>query len=841
MPTFGYCRAGLVLSALVYGVLQQLPTVQSEPVHCVWEEWSLWSPCNPCTNTQTQIRSVRVYSQFGGQPCSGMTLRTRPCSSTQGCPLEENCGERFRCQSGQCISQTLECNGDQDCEDGSDEQQCSSSGVCDLQKPPPQIELTGLGFDAVRQQFRGSVINTKSFGGQCRKTFSGDHQDFYRLPQSVLTYTFQVNAKNDFSNEFYKSTWHYMKNVENRETTKGTTYGHNHFTSKEVLDIMKARQLVEITSKIDVAQFQNQPPEYLPLSEAFWKVLSSLPVVYDYAAYRSVLESFGTHYLAEGTLGGRFHALLYLSQELETKSKHQIIDFLECVTKTHTVLFFISWTTTDCTEDYRSIEAEGDNYKHFSDVRVVQGRARGGHPAYIAKLSAIDITKGEENRKSFSMWAGSVKDMPIPISQKIRPLYELVKEVPCAGLKKVLLKRALETYLREEDSCRCRPCSNNGLVMVQDGACVCVCKPGTSGSACESGSPLDEQPGVIHGGWACWSPWSSCSEGRRRRTRSCSRPAPQNGRECGGNAEETTPCESEHELDYLRTMEPHCFAIDLIPRKKCSHPPGLFNGFVLEPKDFYAVGSKVEYSCIDGYHLTGDPMAECTEEETWKRHPMECKRTTCGPPILPVGVTGTPWNVSYRIGESVLLSCPTGTRIDGPGEILCNSGLSWSPEPKNTKCVAATERPALARCQPWEQQAQGKCVCKVPHECRPSLDVCVTLKGRTSRQTVCKVRALHCLGHQYSVAEHSACQWPQPSTAVCPQCSLWTTCDEETQTCRCWSLNECSSPDRWILVCARLSTEDTPTTVSECEVAVRQCRGETPHVVSLQPCDASAH
>lgn len=44
-------------------------------------------------------------------------------------------------------------------------------------------------------------------------------------------------------------------------------------------------------------------------------------------------------------------------------------------------------------------------------------------------------------------------------------------------------------------------------------------------------------------------------------------------------------------------------------------------------RDFYTPGNKIEYSCIDGYHLLGDPMAECTEDGTWSMLTMECKRT----------------------------------------------------------------------------------------------------------------------------------------------------------------------------------------------------------------------
>lgn len=44
-------------------------------------------------------------------------------------------------------------------------------------------------------KLKASVINTFSFGGQCRKVFSGDHRNFYRLPQNILRYSFQVSKK----------------------------------------------------------------------------------------------------------------------------------------------------------------------------------------------------------------------------------------------------------------------------------------------------------------------------------------------------------------------------------------------------------------------------------------------------------------------------------------------------------------------------------------------------------------------------------------------------------------------------------------------------------------------
>lgn len=66
---------------------------------------------------------------------------------------------------------------------------------------------------------------------------------------------------------------------------------------------------------MELAQFQNSAPQYLTLAEGFWKALSSLPLTYDYSAYRQLLQTYGTHYLSEGSLGGEYQALLELDRQ----------------------------------------------------------------------------------------------------------------------------------------------------------------------------------------------------------------------------------------------------------------------------------------------------------------------------------------------------------------------------------------------------------------------------------------------------------------------------------------------------------------------------------------------
>lgn len=49
---------------------------------------------------QTRSRPMNVYAQFEGAPCSGGRTETRSCQTTKGCPLQDGCGNRFRCRSG---------------------------------------------------------------------------------------------------------------------------------------------------------------------------------------------------------------------------------------------------------------------------------------------------------------------------------------------------------------------------------------------------------------------------------------------------------------------------------------------------------------------------------------------------------------------------------------------------------------------------------------------------------------------------------------------------------------------------------------------------------------------
>ncbi|MED6277324.1 hypothetical protein CHARACLAT_012206 [Characodon lateralis] len=813
-------------------------------VHCQWGLYGSWSDCDPCTKLQTRSRAMAVYAQFDGNPCDGGRTDTRSCETTQACPLVDGCGDRFRCRSGKCVSKSLLCNGDQDCEeDGLDEQSCASIkfSTCLHTVPPPQVELLGNGFDVVSGRSRGSVINTKSFGGQCRPVFSGVHNTFYRLPLSTIKYNFLVKVQNDFSDEMFASQWHYAKDIVNRETITGTTTGYRNFDFHMKYDSSETKRLVVLKNEIEVTQFQSNSPRYLPISEVFWKELAKLPSVYDYSAYRKILERFGTHYISEGSLGGSLNAIVSIDEETEKSITSMSFQYRECEKKKRWVLFF-PITRVVCSSDGQSSSRNSGSSRSNNHANV---KVLGGGPSHIAALENIQLGDLDKNWEMYSNWADSIGSFPVVTKQKLRPLSELVKEVQCAGVKKLYLRKAIEQYQFESHPCHCQACRNNGVAVMDGDKCKCICKTGTSGVACEHGVEAEGQQGVIHGSWSCWSAWSLCSGGRSLRSRSCSNPFPQNGgHHCIGESSETSGCEEQEELQYLKTMEPQCFDKTLPPLQKCETPPSLINGYILDPKDNYYVGNKVEYTCTAGFYLVGKSLLECTANQTWSANPGLCAVSVCKLPSLAEDVIASPLQEAYQLGDSVTLSCPHGSALEGEATATCDSSLHFSPNPAQTRCIQAERRQqptaSTVQCKEWEKPFRGKCVCKMPHECSSSLELCALspLNGQFVPLTVCKMQAIQCIGKNFEIAEDSNCKRPQRSTSCHVQetCQMWENCDDQSNQCHCKESAECLTPG--LNVCVRVGEDVTvaPQTMSECEAGLRRCKGEKVKVVSLLPC-----
>lgn len=124
------------------------------------------------------------------------------------------------------------------------------------------------------------------------------------------------------------------------------------------------------------------------------------------------------------------------------------------------------------------------------------------------------------------------------------------------------------------------------------------------------------------------------------------------------------------------------------------------------------MGSKVEYTCAEGFFLIGHSTLECTADKTWSARPglctSECRThetiivmmifrvTLLNSDFSPVSrctigsladdLIASPLKQAYTIGETVTLSCPEGRQLLGEATIICDASLNFSPDPTNIKC-----------------------------------------------------------------------------------------------------------------------------------------------------------
>ncbi|XP_043859619.1 C4b-binding protein alpha chain isoform X2 [Dromiciops gliroides] len=128
-------------------------------------------------------------------------------------------------------------------------------------------------------------------------------------------------------------------------------------------------------------------------------------------------------------------------------------------------------------------------------------------------------------------------------------------------------------------------------------------------------------------------------------------------------------------------------------KKRCQHPGELNNGRVIIKTDL-EFGSKIEFSCLDGYNLIGSSTSQCEIFEsgvTWSDPLPECQIINCPPP--PVISNGKHSNGEdiYSFGSSVTYRCNDPFSLVGKASISCtvvNGTIgTWSPHPPTCKMV----------------------------------------------------------------------------------------------------------------------------------------------------------
>ncbi|NXI99576.1 LYAM2 protein, partial [Psophia crepitans] len=227
-------------------------------------------------------------------------------------------------------------------------------------------------------------------------------------------------------------------------------------------------------------------------------------------------------------------------------------------------------------------------------------------------------------------------------------------------------------------SCNPSLCSGRGECIETINSHTCQCNPGFYGPECEFVKSCDPLKKPDHGSLECSHPLQNFSY----------------------NSSCTVQCEEGYELTALESVYCTSSGVWSAPLGACKAVtcPALelpAHGAVncSDPSVELTSGTTCEFTCEEGFALTGPATLQCGSSGAWDRQQPSCAAVRCEAVTQPeegfVTCDHAPEDLTY--GSRCDFRCSRGFVLDGPSSIECTAQGQWSepvPECKAVTCPA---------------------------------------------------------------------------------------------------------------------------------------------------------
>ncbi|KAF4113244.1 hypothetical protein G5714_005789 [Onychostoma macrolepis] len=295
------------------------------------------------------------------------------------------------------------------------------------------------------------------------------------------------------------------------------------------ITMTKRKTFMRVKGRVELATYRMRQ-RGLEVSSTFLDDVDALPLTYEKGQYFAFLEDYGTHFTKNGKSGGDYELVYIMNEDvlkLKKVTESTVKECLELGFKGN-IQFTQALTGEGHIKPKNNCDELTDKPTDDSNTKGVIDKVliavRGGSPASAVAMKSQLTKDGILDYNQFVEWAKTISALPALIHSDPEPIYNAIPlDFPDAQPRRENLRRALDDYVAEYSVCKCQPCQNGGTVIQIDGECKCMCPPGTEGVACQiiEMELVKAKSFEQLGNWVCWSSWSHCSGGRRRRTRTC--------------------------------------------------------------------------------------------------------------------------------------------------------------------------------------------------------------------------------------------------------------------------------------------------------------------------------